>query len=322
LQHNNSILTRIAITALESTGRFSRAVPVIRDISPTYYGDQENTMNRDLGNHIFSGRTAEIYYWDSEHVLKLFYDWVALESIENEARNACTIYQSGLPVPAVGETVHVNNRTGLIYQRIDGDSMYKAAQRKPRNVIRYLRRSAELQAEIHSHSISVGLPSQRQILERQIRQAVGLPRHLRAKALAALDVMPDGNQLCHGDFWGGNILMSPQGEVVIDWNRASYGNPLADLARTTNAAMAFLKTNQIRRAFLSYGKSRISQVKNSLLRTIVRITYPVYLRRYFQLRPGGEEEYKRWLPIIAAARLVDEIPELDSFLIEQVKGYL
>ena len=86
--------------------------------------------------------------------------------------------------------------------------------------------------------------------------------------------------------------------------------------------MAFLKTNQVRRAFLSYGKSRWSQVKNSLLRIIVRITYPIHLRRYFQLRPGSEEEYQRWLPNIAAARLVDEIPELDSFLIEQVESNL
>ena len=279
-------------------------------------------MNRDLGTPISSGRTAEIYHWDQEHVLKLFYDWVALESIENEARIACTIHKSGLPVPEVGEMVHVNDRHGLIYQRVYGDSMYKAAQRKPWNVIRYLRRSAELHAEIHSCSISAGLPSQREILERHIRQAVGLPERLRAKALAALDAMPDGDQLCHGDFWGGNVLMTRQGEVVIDWNRASYGNPLADLARTTNAAMAFLKTNQVRRAFLSYGKSRFSQVKNSLLRIFVRITYPLYLRRYFQLRPGSEEEYQRWPPIIAAARLVDEIPELDSFLIEQVEKYL
>ena len=276
-------------------------------------------MSRDFGNPISSGRTAEIYSWDSEHVLKLFYDWVALESIENEARIASTIYKSGLPVPEVSEMVCVNERRGLIYQRVYGDSLYKAAQRKPWNVIRYLRRSAELHTKIHSHNISAGLPSQRQILERNIRTAVGLPSHLRAKALAALDAMPDGDQLCHGDFWGGNILMSPRGEVIIDWNRASYGNPLADLARTTNAAMAFLKTKQIRRAFLSYGQSKLSQVKNSLLRTIVRVTYPVYTRRYFQLSPGGEEEYQRWLPIVAAARLVDEIPELDGMLIAQVE---
>jgi uncharacterized protein (TIGR02172 family) len=279
-------------------------------------------MSRDLGTPISSGRTAEIYNWDQEHVLKLFYDWVVLECIENEARIARTIYESGLLVPAVGGMVHVNNRHGLIYKRITGTSMFTMAQRKLWNIPRYFRQVAELHAEIHSRSISAGLPLQRQILERNIRQAVGLPRQLRAKALAALDAMPDGDQLCHGDFWGGNILVTPQGEVVIDWNRASCGNPLADLARSTNAIMAFLKTNQVRRAFLSYGKSRLSQAKNSLLRIIVRITYPIYLRRYFQLRPGGKEEYQRWLPIVAAARLVDEIPELDGMLIEQVEKYL
>jgi uncharacterized protein (TIGR02172 family) len=283
---------------------------------------ERKAMSPELGNPISSGRTAEIFDWDREHILKLFYDWVALESIENEARISRTVCESGLPVPEVGEIVYVNDRHGLIYQRITGTSMFKMAQRKPWNVIRYLRRSAELQAKIHSHSISAGLPSQRQILERQIRQAVGLPERLRAKALAALKAMPDGDRLCHGDFWGGNILMTAQGEMIIDWNRASCGNPLADLARTTNAAMAFLKTNQMRRAFLSYGKSKLSQVKNLLLRTTVRVTYPVYLRRYFQLRPGGQEEYQRWLPIIAAARLVDEIPEFDGFLIEQVEKYL
>jgi tRNA A-37 threonylcarbamoyl transferase component Bud32 len=279
-------------------------------------------MRADLGNPISSGRTSEIYNWDKEHVLKLFFDWVPLENIENEARITRIVFETGLPVPEMGEVVTVNNRRGLVMRRIAGGSLFRLGQRKPWNVIRYLRRSAELQAEIHSRSISVGLPSQRKILEGNIRQAVGLPAHLRSKALAALEAMPDQDQLCHGDFWGGNILMTQQGEVIIDWYRASRGNPLADLARTTNAAFAYLKTNQMRRAFLSYGKSRFSQVKNSLFRSIVRITYPVYLRRYFQICPGGEEEYHRWLGIVAAARLSDEIPELDGLLIEQVEKYL
>ena len=279
-------------------------------------------MSRDLGEPISSGRTAEIYNWDREHVLKLFYAWVGLESIENEAQAARAIYESGLPVPEVGEIVHLNNRRGLIYQRIAGPSMFRLGQHKPWNLIGYLKRAAELHAEIHSRTISADLPSQRQLLERSIRQAVGLPGHLRTKVLAALEALPDGDRLCHGDFWPGNILMSPQGGVIIDWNRASRGNPLADLARTTNGVLGFLETNQSRRAFLSYGKSRLSQVKNSLLRTAVRGTYPVYLRRYFQLCPGGEAEYQRWLPIVAAARLSDEIPELDHMLIAQIEKYL
>jgi Ser/Thr protein kinase RdoA (MazF antagonist) len=279
-------------------------------------------MSADLGDPISSGRTSEIYNWDGEHVLKLFHAWVPLENVENEAQATRIVYEAGLPVPEAGEVVRVKDRHGVVLRRISGESMFRRGQRQPWNVIQYLKRSAELQAGIHSHSISAGLPSQRQILERNIRQAQGLPGHLRAKVLASLAGLPDGNQLCHGDFWAGNILMTARGEIIIDWYRAARGNPLADLARTTNAALGYLRTNQMRRAFLSYGRSPFSQVKNSLFRTIIRITYPTYLRRYFQLCPGGEEEYRRWLPIVAAARLSDEIPELDGMLIEQVEKYL
>jgi len=276
-------------------------------------------LSSNLGNPIALGRTSEIYSWDQEHVLKLFYDWVGFESIENEARISRAVYESGLPVPEVGEFVHVNERIGLMYQRVYGDSIYKAVQREPWNVFRYNKRMAELQVEIHSHSISAGLPSQRQTLERNIQKAEALPDHLRSKVLAALETMPDGNQLCHGDFWPGNIILTSHVEVIIDWNRALRGNPLADLARTTNAALGFSRTKQIKRTFLSYGASRTSQIKNSLLQFMTHVSYPFYLRRYFQLCPGGEDEYRRWLPIVAAARLADNIPEFETMLIAQVE---
>ena len=279
-------------------------------------------MNEDLGKPIAYGRTAEIYAWHQWQVLKLFYDWFGLENIENEARITRAIHESGLPIPAVGEIVRVKERNGLVYQRIYGDSMFKVSQRKPWNIPRYFKRTAELHAEIHSRSISANLPSQRQMLERNIQKAEALPNYLRSKALAALEAMPDGNQLCHGDFWGGNILITPFGEIIIDWFRASCGNPLADLARTTNGFLGFTRTKQIKRTFLSYGASKTSQIKNSMLQTLVRICYPVYLQRYFQLCPGGEAEYQRWLPIVAAARLSDNIPEFEKMLIAQVERYL
>jgi len=101
-------------------------------------------MSGDPGTPIAYGRTSEIYPWGQEHVLKLFHDWVGLEGIENEARVSRALYESGLPVPGVGEIVHLNGRVGLIYQRVYGDSMYKLVQRKPWNLLRYFKRGAEL----------------------------------------------------------------------------------------------------------------------------------------------------------------------------------
>ena len=48
----------------------------------------------------------------------------------------------------------------------------------------------------------------------------------------------------------------------------------------------------------------------------------VYLRRYFQLRPGGFDEYRRWLPIVAGARLNENVPGWDDWLLKQASELL
>jgi uncharacterized protein (TIGR02172 family) len=276
-------------------------------------------MTLELGQPIAYGRTAEIYAWHQTEILKLFYDWFGLENIENEARISRAIHASGLPTQAVGEIICLKDRYGLVYERVNGVSMWKMFQHKPWNVVRYAHRWAELQAAVHASTLQFDLPSQQQLLGDNIHNAESLPTHLQLKALAALEAMPNGDRLCHGDFWPGNILVAPQGEIIIDWIHASHGNPLADLARSTNLIFGFIKTRQSKRPFLSYGSSKIDQIENSLLQIFGRIFYPIYLNRYFKLCPGGKDEYHRWLPIIAAARLSDNIPELKEFLTIEVK---
>jgi uncharacterized protein (TIGR02172 family) len=261
-------------------------------------------MNGDIGPPIAHGRTAEIYDWRNGQILKLFHDWFELEDIEYEARIARAIHAGGLPVPAVGEVIRVNGRNGLVYQRLDGDTMLKEMTSKPWRVLGYARRMAELHFEMHTSAIQADIPSQRQKLGSKIRRAESLPAHLRAKILAALEVMPDHTRLCHGDFHPNNILMTAQGEMVIDWMDAALGNPLADVARTT---------------IITLGAAETQQIQGLLPKALVRIFHAAYIRNYFKLGPGGETEYNRWLPIVAAARLSENIPELQQWLIARAE---
>jgi len=114
--------------------------------------------------------------------------------------------------------------------------------------------------------------------------------------------MQTGNRLCHGDFHPGNLMVSGQDIIIIDWIDASSGNPLADLARTTIIFQGAVETRQI---------------PNPWQRIMIRILHSRYLRDYFTLQPGGEGEYTRWLSIIAAARLSEGISELETWLLEQ-----
>jgi tRNA A-37 threonylcarbamoyl transferase component Bud32 len=261
-------------------------------------------MTTNLGKPIAYGRTAEIYAWQEGQVLKLFYDWFGLSAIEYEAHIARAVHASGLPVPAVGEILRVNGRNGLVYQRVNGEHMYDTLKRRPWLGNQYARRMAELHVKMHASTIQVDIPAQRQRLVHKIQGAATLPDQLRIKALAALESMPDGDCLCHGDFHPGNILLTPQGEIIIDWIDATRGNPLSDLARTT---------------ILLCGAAESSQIRNILEKAYLKTIHAEYIRHYFKLHPGGEQEYKRWLPIVAAARLSENIPELEKWLVAQAE---
>lgn len=261
-------------------------------------------MNKNLDQPIAYGRTAEIYAWQNGQVLKLFYDWFQLKNIEYEWRISQAVHASGLPAPSVGEIIRKNDRNGLIYERVEGVSMLEVLPRKPWGIFSYSRRMAELHAEMHASTIQLDIPNQKQRIREKISQAEVLPAALRAKVLAALETMPDGNQLCHGDFHPGNIMIAEQGEIIIDWIDSALGNPLADLARTS---------------IISLGSIEIAENQNPLMKALVRIFHSAYLRHYFSLRPGGENEYSRWLPVVAAARLSENISELEKWLIGQAE---
>lgn len=257
-------------------------------------------MKVNLGQPIAYGRTAEIYAWPNGKVLKLFHDWFELHSIEYELQSANAVQASGLPVPAVGEIIEVNGRKGLIYQRVEGVPMLELMSKRPWGIFGFARRMAQLHADMHTKIIKVDIPAQHERLRYKINHADALSNTLRRKVLAALEAMPAGDRLCHGDFHPGNIMIANGDEVIIDWIDSSLGNPLSDLARTTIITMGAIENGQIPNPFLNIA---------------IRIFHIMYIRRYFSLLPGEWEEYQHWLPIVAAARLSENIPEMEQWLI-------
>jgi len=259
-------------------------------------------MKENLTAPLASGRTADIFAWHDGQVLKLFHDWFRLEDIQYEQRIAQAVHACGLPVPSVGEIIQVNNQNGLIYQRIVASSMWELM--RPWNCLRYARQMAILHVEMHKSTVDVNIPAQRQKLIKKINTARPLPGNLRSEVLRKLEEMPDGDRLCHGDFHPGNLLVSGQDVIIIDWIDATLGNPLADLARTS---------------IISMGANQSNQIQNPWHRIFIRILHNRYIHHYFAFKPGGESEYSRWLPIVAAARLSENISELEKWLIELVK---
>jgi uncharacterized protein (TIGR02172 family) len=259
-----------------------------------------------IGPPIAIGFTAEIYAWKDGQVLKLFNQGISSQTVEYEAYLARMVHATGLPVPAVGEIVEIDGRFGLEYERVEGMSMLDVLSHKPWLYRQQAHQLAELQVEMHQRHVA-GMPSQRERLERKIRNAGLLSEKVRQAALQTLEKIPEEDKLCHGDFHPGNILLTSQGPVIIDWIDASSGSPLLDVARST---------------LLFGGPLPPGTHLSGLVKLIRGWFYRAYLEHYFELNPLDQAQLATWIPVVAAARLDENIPGDEQRLLSIVLNLL
>ena len=256
---------------------------------------------------IAQGRTAEIYFWDDGHVLKLYRDWCPPDWVEYEATVAGAIHAAGIPSPETGEILEVNGRRGLVYERLEGSSMLQDMNARPWKLIDHARCLADLQVQINQKSIP-GLPSYKDRLRFDIDRSAHLSPALQEEALAALDTLPDAENVCHGDFHPGNVILTDAGPIVIDWMTACSGSRWTDVART--------------RLLLSIGPTGAGKMVSPIIRMAITLYRWIYLHRYHALVSDPNNEVDRWAPVVAAARLKEDISLERDVLIEMVKAGL
>lgn len=262
-----------------------------------------------LGPLIARGRTADVYAWEEDQVVKLFHTWCPPHWVEEEIEVSRAVAAIGLPTPGVIDAVEIDGRQGIVYERVDGPSMLTLINERPWLLFRFARQMAELQADMHKLTVD-GLPSLRSSLGRTIERVESLAPDRKMAVLQLLDGLPDDNAVCHFDFHPDQILITNDGPVIIDWMTAHHGHPLADVARTS----VILTFSQVPYA-------------NWLKRTVVDLWrglfYRTYISRYLELNPGSTmAQVRTWMVPIAAGRLKEEIEGEREPLLAFIESYL
>ncbi len=246
------------------------------------------------------GARADVYAWGAGKAIKLFWEGTDPEGVAGEAAATKFIHDAGLAggaglaVPDCFGTVTVDGRPGIIYERIEGPTMSEQGLARPWLLSRLGRQAAELHAAMHEIMVPGVCPAQRPALELRLRTVQQLPDDVRDAAIRTLAQLPDDSRLCHGDFHPGNILLGPEGPVVIDWPDVKRGSATADVARTV----------LLLRGAPRHGSSPLQK---HLLHLVVRAFLHSYLRHYSRLRPLPWAEMRAWQPVLAAARLAENI---------------
>jgi len=250
-------------------------------------------MTNELGQLIGRGRDAEIYAWGEDRVLKLFFPSRPQMRVEVEAQATRVAHEAGATTPVVEEIIKVDDRYGIVFERIDGLSMTEHLATHLWLLRRVARQSAELQAAIHACK-APELVSLKDESRAWIEGSDVIDTVVKEVVLRRLECLPDGDGLCHGDFHPGNVIMSLRGPVVIDWDCGRRGDPLADVARTW--------------VLIRMGEPSTNTKGRWLIPFLMAAYYGFHLRRYRQLRAFKNDELAAWqLPMVVLRLVRDNI---------------
>ena len=145
---------------------------------------------------IAAGRASEIFDLGDGRVLRRF------KSGGRPEREALVMRHArlhGYPVPEVLEIA----ADALVLEKVKGPTMWEVAGEKPSTVRAHAALLAWLHRELHEVDAPDGLPP------------VGA-----------------GDRLLHLDLHPANVILSPEGPVVVDWTNARCGEPAFDVAVT------------------------------------------------------------------------------------------
>lgn len=263
------------------------------------------------GKLIGKGMTAEVFEWERDKVLKLYFNKFGEEWLKYEAGVGKSIHAAGIPSPAVYEIVSIDERKGIVFQRITGSPLIKHIKTEPWNIIYYAKQLAILQHKIHQFSAN-DLPSQKERFSVRIKGMTKISEDKQQRILEYIDCLPDGKSVCHGDLHFGNIIISGNRDKLtpIDWTNAYSGNPLGDVARTCLMLS-------------SPGKPLgVTDLAVMLSQYIKWLTYWSYLDEYKRISNAGFEDIDAWILPAAAAKLRDNVPGEDKWLVDIINRKL
>lgn len=235
------------------------------------------------GKIVGIGNTACVYEWEEGKVLKLFSQEYPDDAIEKEFHNAMVIADLDFAKPKVYEMISYEDKKGIIYDRVEGESLLDWVIRTG-DVQKCALYMSTLHKAIVNNKVS-NVPNYKDFLKSSITKA-SLTIDKQNEMLQMINSLADGDALCHGDFHPGNILLSGERAFIIDFMNVCCGNFLYDVARTVYLVeFTPVPANAIDRDLLLYFKKALSDTYLMQM-NVTREMIQDYLYVIFTARKG------------------------------------
>lgn len=250
-------------------------------------------MATRLDSLIARGNTSDVFRWGNDSVVKILRPGIPDEWARREAHTTQLVHAAGLPAPEVLDLTTVQGRPALVLERVDGVPMWDHMLTEPADIPRLAILLAELQTEINLTPAPSGMPRLVDRLSAKIADAAPLSPIDRDDAQRELARLPEANALCHFDVHPNNVIMGPQGPIIVDWYDAAAGNPAADVVRSSTLMRRDAATCHLPCADPS----------------VVAVVHDQYLSAIIRRSPIDRDLLLTWEGPVVAARLAEPLSE-------------
>ncbi|MCT8333464.1 phosphotransferase [Leptospira sp. 85282-16] len=197
--------------------------------------DQQNKeySKTSLGKPFAIGRSADLFALPENQILKLFFPEAKESEIDLEVKNTIEANQQGATKMRCYGKAKVENRFGIVFDRLNGISLTKLPDKNPLELFRIAGKLAKLHYGIHQLK-SDKFQDIKEILNHCLESAPlsFLSATEKEKAKSYIATLPNGNSILHLDFHPENVIVEGKDEIIIDWMTAAKGSPAADVAFT------------------------------------------------------------------------------------------
>ncbi len=198
----------------------------------------------DSSKMLGRGANGAVYQYKEDSIVKLYFRDSALEEIEREKKMAREALILGIPTAISLGIVMSDGKYGLEYEFIQSNTMSGEMMTHPEKWDILAAQFVELTQTLHNTPHKIGrrggqFPAARDMLLELIDGSSNGTPELRARCIAFINAIPEGNTLVHGDFHPGNVMLSGDEPLIIDIADLSYGHPLFDLAFVYRALHLF-----------------------------------------------------------------------------------
>lgn len=243
-----------------------------------------------------TGGEANIYEVDKDKILRVIY------KEESKADNVEEIIypvleKNKIYVPHIYEYLVIENKKSQLMERIDGDVLVKEWIKHPLSDEKQTYEFSKMHYNILQIKCNDSIPSLNDLINYFVNNVkIDLDENLVSKIMTVFNGLPIKNNLCHGDFHPGNILVSKDKKVIIDWSGVHTGNPISDVAHTY---LLMSNVPQIP------GQSRIQYF---VMRKFGLKRANRYRNMMEELLHFDDKEFDKWLVVMSLLRIYCGLP--------------